>query len=198
MEKDTQQEISQSSIRETLNRIGAISDKRVELLSSKTRDNPKLNVYRDSVSNVIFIDDYYVGDDEYVSGEYRKQPKPLTKTLGRDYEDITDSERRFKAYRQFITAKDICDFGCGGRGNLYGRILHAHVFLCGRTRLQGGGYRSFKTGQKCFDHDRLFSHSSFFLGSLFTSLARFAIFAGFPPFPITQAHPWQRRDPDIG
>jgi 2-polyprenyl-3-methyl-5-hydroxy-6-metoxy-1,4-benzoquinol methylase len=102
-----------SSIRETLNRIGAINDKRVELLSSKTRDNPKLNVYRDSVSNVIFIDEYYVGDDEYVSGEYRKQPKPLTKTLGRDYEDITDSERRFKAYRQLITAKDICDFGCG-------------------------------------------------------------------------------------
>ena len=102
-----------SSIRETLNRIGAISNNRVELMSSKTRDNASLNVYRDSTSNVIFIDDHYVGDREYVSGEYRKQPKPLTKSVVRDFEDITDSERRFKSYRQFITAKDICDFGCG-------------------------------------------------------------------------------------
>lgn len=83
------------------------------MLSNRTRDNPKLNVYTDTASNVIFIDDYYCGDDEYVSGEYRKQPKPLTKTLVRDYEDITDSERRFLAYRQLITSKNICDFGCG-------------------------------------------------------------------------------------
>lgn len=101
------------TIRETLNRIGAISNDRVQLFSSKTRDNPNLNVYRDPLSKVIFIEDYYVGDDEYVTGEYRKIPKPLTKTTGRDYEDITDSERRFNSYRQFLTAKDICDFGCG-------------------------------------------------------------------------------------
>ena len=102
-----------STIRKTLNRIGAIADDRVELFSSKTRDNPNLNVYRDSLSKVIFIDNHYVGDDEYVSGEYRKIPKPLTKSSGRDYEDITDGERRFNSYRQFITAKDVCDFGCG-------------------------------------------------------------------------------------
>lgn len=114
MEKATHSKSqTKSEIHETLNRIGAISDKRVELLSDKTRDNPNLNVYKDSVSGVIFIEDYYVGDDEYVSGDYRKRPKPLTKSIGGDYEDITDSERRFKSYRQFLTAKDICDFGCG-------------------------------------------------------------------------------------
>jgi 2-polyprenyl-3-methyl-5-hydroxy-6-metoxy-1,4-benzoquinol methylase len=48
-----------------------------------------------------------------VSGKYREQPRPLTKSTGRDYEDITDSERRYKSYRQFLIAKDICDFGCG-------------------------------------------------------------------------------------
>jgi 2-polyprenyl-3-methyl-5-hydroxy-6-metoxy-1,4-benzoquinol methylase len=100
-------------IRETLNRIGAISDDRVELFSNKTRDNPNLNVYRDNISNVIFIDNHYVGHGEYVSGDYRKQPKPPTKSACRDYEDITDSDRRYNSYRQFITAKDICDFGCG-------------------------------------------------------------------------------------
>lgn len=114
MQKDTRSKIkTKSAIRQTLNRVGAISDKRVELFSIRTRDNPKLNVYRDSVSSVVFIEDHYVGDHEYVSGEYRKKPKPLTKAAGRDYEDLTDSERRFKTYRQFITAKAICDFGCG-------------------------------------------------------------------------------------
>jgi 2-polyprenyl-3-methyl-5-hydroxy-6-metoxy-1,4-benzoquinol methylase len=119
MGKDTLGENEKkSSIRETLNRIGAISDKRVELLSSKTRDNQNLNVYKDSVSHVIFIDDYYVGDDEYVSGEYREQSDPISKIVAKNYEDIVDSERRFKAYRQFIIAKDICDFGCGAGGFL--------------------------------------------------------------------------------
>ena len=106
-----------SSIRETLNRIGAISDDHVELFSSKTKDNPNLNVYRDTISNVIFIDNY-LGDNEYVCGEYRNQPKSLIKSSGRDYEDITDSERRYNSYRQFLTAKDICDFGCGAGGFL--------------------------------------------------------------------------------
>lgn len=102
-----------SSIRETLNRIGAINDDHVELFSSKTRDNPNLNVYRDTISNVIFIDNYYVGDNEYVCEEYRNQPKSFIKSAGSDYEDIRDSERRYNSYRQFLAAKDICDFGCG-------------------------------------------------------------------------------------
>ena len=102
-----------SAIRETLVRIDAINNKRVVVLSSQTRDNKNLKVYQDAVTKVIFIDDYYVGDDEYVSGEYREKTKPLIDSSGRDYEDLLDSERRFKSYRQFITAKNICDFGCG-------------------------------------------------------------------------------------
>lgn len=101
------------SIRKTLNRVGAISEKRVELLSSKTRDNENLNVYRDTGSGVIFIGDHYVGDDEYVRGEYRNKNVLHAQTKGRDYEDIKDAERRLGSYSQFITAKNICDFGCG-------------------------------------------------------------------------------------
>ncbi len=107
-----------SSIRETLNRIGAIRDDRIELFSSRTRDNPHLKVFRDTTSRGIFIDNHYVGDSEYASGDYRNQPMPLTKQAGRDYEDISDSERRYNSYRQFLTAKDICDFGCGAGGFL--------------------------------------------------------------------------------
>lgn len=119
-----------TSIRETLNRIGAISEDRIELFSSKTRDNPNLNVYRDAISNVIFIDNHYVGESEYVSGEYREQPKPLTNCAGRDYEDITDSERRYNSYRQFITAKDVCDFGCGA-GSFLKRAQSIAKSICG-------------------------------------------------------------------
>jgi len=33
--------------------------------------------------------------------------------LIRDFEDVTDSERRFNSYKQFLIAKSIVDFGCG-------------------------------------------------------------------------------------
>jgi SAM-dependent methyltransferase len=102
-----------SKIRETLLRIGAIREDRIKLFSAKTRDRDRLNVYIDGASEVIFIDDYYVGDGEYVRGEYRNKPKPLMKAAGRDHEDAADSERRHRVYRQFTIAKTICDFGCG-------------------------------------------------------------------------------------
>lgn len=35
------------------------------------------------------------------------------KSVGRDYEDLMDCERRFEKYSQFIVGKNICDFGCG-------------------------------------------------------------------------------------
>lgn len=102
-----------SVIRKTLNRIGAINDEHVELLKSGTRDNPSLNVWCDTVSNVIFIDDYYVGDMEYTSGRYRTPSDGLLSSDDQSYEDDTDSERRFHSYRNLITGKSICDFGCG-------------------------------------------------------------------------------------
>lgn len=102
-----------TGMREMLIKIGAARESNIELFSSRTRDNPALNVYKDSLSGVIFIDDYYVGDEEYVSGEYRESVKKISGSSGRDYEDVLDSERRFKSYKQFIAGKDVCDFGCG-------------------------------------------------------------------------------------
>lgn len=128
--KEIEQATVVSSIRETLNRIGAISDDRVELFSNKTRDSLNLNVFRDSTSKVIFIDNHYVGDGEYESGEYRKQSTPLIKSTGINYEDIADNERRYNSYRQFITAKDICDFGCGA-GSFLKRAQPIAKSVCG-------------------------------------------------------------------
>ena len=47
------------SISKMLVRIGAINLKNVEIFSTKTRDNKKLNVYRGKLTKVIFIDNFY-------------------------------------------------------------------------------------------------------------------------------------------
>ena len=70
-----------SSIRETLNRIGAINDDHVELFSSKTRDNPNLNVYRDTISNVIFIVDISVCSFHEVPSIVRINDPSIIKSL---------------------------------------------------------------------------------------------------------------------
>ena len=94
------------SISKMLVRIGAINLKNVEIFSNKTRDNKKLNVYRDKLTKVIFIDNFYVGNDQYISGQYREE-------LNVSLEDELDSHRRYKTYLQFIAGKSIVDFGCG-------------------------------------------------------------------------------------
>jgi len=118
-----------STIAKTLEKIGAIRQDRIELFSSKTRDNSNLEVFRDSVSGVIFINDHYVGDNEYINGEYHINPLPLTPYFERNYEDLIDSERRFKSYRQLISSKSICDYGCGSGTFLkYSKSVAKNVF----------------------------------------------------------------------
>ncbi len=104
---------SKSKVRETLIRIGAINPENVMLFSEGTRDCKQLNVFRDRVTKVIFIDDYYVGDGEYRNGNYRRAINQIDKSGNVNLEDIFDTERRYMKYRQFIVDKDICDFGCG-------------------------------------------------------------------------------------
>ena len=63
--------VKKTNIRSMLERIGAIRPENIEIFSNNTRDVNGLRVYRDKVSKVIFIDNYYVGEQEYSSGEYR-------------------------------------------------------------------------------------------------------------------------------
>jgi len=100
----------QSKISDTLLRIGAIKKENLEIFSNKTRDNNCLTVFRDSMSKVIYIDDFYVGEKIYESGSYRNE---FNQSSIRDFEDLTDSDRRFNSYKQFIAGKSIVDFGCG-------------------------------------------------------------------------------------
>jgi len=93
-----------------LEKIGAIKPENAEVFSIKTRDNNELKVYRDSRTKVIYIDDFYIGEEVYKNGEYSKVFDPYRI---RDLEDCNDSYRRFNNYKQFIIGKQIVDFGCG-------------------------------------------------------------------------------------
>lgn len=95
-----------STIRATLERIGAIAPERVEQFAPRTRDR-EVPVWLDPVSGVLFIDDYYVGDDEYSAGSYRRGP------VGPDFEDWTDTKRRADEFRSLYFGRSVLDFGCG-------------------------------------------------------------------------------------
>ena len=94
-----------SKVRETLENIGAISSTSVVQFSPRTRDR-EIPVFRDTKSGVIFIDDHYVGDDEYQKGEYRGTEVP-------NLEDFLDTERRVNSFRPFYLGRRVVDFGCG-------------------------------------------------------------------------------------
>ncbi|MDP1878042.1 MAG: class I SAM-dependent methyltransferase [Actinomycetota bacterium] len=126
-----------SRIRQTLRDLGAIRDDDVTLFRAQTRDR-EVPVYRDSRSGVIFIDDYYVGDDEYVTGEYRGALIPT-------YEDAVDTERRVAAFRDVYYGRSVLDFGCG-EGNFLRAVAPGATSVTGielqdsyRNRLNADG-----------------------------------------------------------
>ena len=113
-----------SKIRGSLEGIGAISPKNVYQFASRTRD-AEIPVYRDSVSGVIFIDEFYVGDDEYKAGTYRDSDEDSP-----DLEDYNDTQRRTEAFRPFYTGKKVVDYGCG-RGSFLRSIERSTLTASG-------------------------------------------------------------------
>lgn len=111
-----------SDIKSTLLSINAIKECNLEIFSHRVRDRDEIKVYRDKLSGVIFIDDYYVGVDEYTNGLYLNNPTNKTDLFDgkavefvgyyRHLEDELDSDRRYSRYKQFIAGKEVCDFGC--------------------------------------------------------------------------------------
>lgn len=117
------------SIYQALSRLGLTSDATRRLIATDTRDVKNINVYKDVVSGVVFIDGHYVGSDTYKSGEYRKNSvADPTATLQAGFEDHVDTTRRLESYKQFVTGKVICDFGCGA-----GSFLNASRPLASRV-----------------------------------------------------------------
>ncbi|WP_420338012.1 class I SAM-dependent methyltransferase [Roseibium sp.] len=94
-----------------LSDIGAVAKEHQELFAHRTRDREDLNVYRDRLSGVIYIDGFYAGDEVYEDGDYRKAS--LSRAGSRDYEIMCDVERRAAAYSAFVAGRSILEFGCG-------------------------------------------------------------------------------------
>lgn len=110
------------SIQETLEALGLASEQTTTHFHKGTRDNPNIDVFRDKNSGVIYIKDFYVGEEEYEKGEYRSDsssPNEKTPQFW-DYERTEDCVRRTESLRQFYIGKKIADFGCG-----YGDFLCA-------------------------------------------------------------------------
>ena len=81
-----------------------------ETFSESTRDIKNLKVYKDRSSEVIYIDDFFVGDHVYNEGAYRETESTA---LTASYEDIADGKRRAADFIDLYSNKVICDFGCG-------------------------------------------------------------------------------------
>jgi 2-polyprenyl-3-methyl-5-hydroxy-6-metoxy-1,4-benzoquinol methylase len=108
---------------DTLQSLGLTSLETRQVFARKTRDRDNLTVWRDDRSKVIYIDDYYVGTEEYLTGDYRKKGKP-------DFERLNDADRRLNDYRKFYAGKKICDVGCGAGHFLIGAKDEAET-VCG-------------------------------------------------------------------
>ena len=133
-----------TTIRSTLVEIGAVENSHVELFSPRTRDR-EVPVWRDRESGVIFIDDFYVGDDEYESGEYR------TAFATSSVEDWSDTERRIQQFAPYYTDRSVIDFGCGE--GLFLRSIRTQALEVQGVELQ----KSFRDalnadGIQCFAH----------------------------------------------
>lgn len=113
-----------ASIKELLLELGLADEKTIEVFSPNTRDVPGLKVFRDTVSGVIFVDDYYTGDEAYREGDYWQKKQKLSGPP--DYERVMDLERRLKDYKQFYVGKNILDFGCGKGQFLAQAVTFAH------------------------------------------------------------------------
>lgn len=100
-----------SKIWESLEQFGFVSENTVRLFSSATRDNASLDVWRDEVSEIVFIRDHYVGDQAYTASEYVKDT-PVDEQP-RSFEDQRNLDRRLSTFKRYTWGKDICDFGCG-------------------------------------------------------------------------------------
>lgn len=103
----------QTSIFPTLEKLGLSSKQSRVLFNNRTRDVDGLNVWKDTISGVIYIDDFYTGDKTYIEGSYRKDMVVELSTGKPDFEITSNTQRRIKSNLQFVAGKRVADFGCG-------------------------------------------------------------------------------------
>ena len=104
-----------TSIFKTLNQLQLTSIETRKLYNSCTRDKKDISVWKDEVSGVIYIDDFYTGDETYIDGSYRdkQQEQELVQAQKKNYEWTMDAQRRFESNLKFVAGRRVLDFGCG-------------------------------------------------------------------------------------
>ena len=103
----------ESLIFKSLEKLNLTSLKTRKLYNSRTRDMDSIEVWKDEVSGVIYIDSFYTGNKTYIDGDYRTDSNLELKSGKPDFENSIDTNRRIKANLKFVAGKNIADFGCG-------------------------------------------------------------------------------------
>ncbi len=112
-----------TKIFDTLASLGLTSIETREVFSHKTRDINELTVWKDKISGVIYIDEFYTGEKTYIEGQYRND-EPVKIGFGKvDYEQHMDTQRRYASHLKFVAGKTVLDFGCG-RGDFLRLVQH--------------------------------------------------------------------------
>ena len=101
------------SIFQTLEKLGLASKENQILFNEKTRDVNDLKVWKDKVSGVIYIDEFYTGEQTYINGSYRNDEVVDLNIEKPDFENLMDAQRRFKSNLNLVVGKRVADFGCG-------------------------------------------------------------------------------------
>lgn len=101
---------------DTLSQLNLTSIETRLLFNNRTRDLDGLQVWKDKVSGVIYIDDFYTSDATYIDGNYRDidEESNIAQAGKPDYERRMDALRRLSYNRKFISGRRLADFGCGG------------------------------------------------------------------------------------
>lgn len=109
-----------------LETIGLISEASIEKFASSTRDSQSLPVWRDKKSGVVFIKDFYVGDDSYSSMTDGEQGKDTIKRSS--LEDRLDCTRRLTDFQKFYYGKTVCEIGFGDGQFMRAAAPHSQEF----------------------------------------------------------------------
>ena len=121
-----------TSVFDTLQQLNLTSIETRKLFNNRTRDIDNLKVWKDEVSGVIYIDDFYAGDETYIDGTYRdKQVEAeITQVQKPDYERTMDAQRRLKSNIEYVAGKRLVDFGCGA-GDFLRLVKEDCAQVCG-------------------------------------------------------------------
>ena len=98
----------ETSIYQTLEKLGVTSKQSRVLFNNRTRDIDSLNVWKDSVSNVIYIDEFYIGNQTYIDDSLLSDEFFLLITGKPDYESERAAQRRFKSNLEIVLKSRTC------------------------------------------------------------------------------------------